>query len=169
MTIIACGTPNRGDDEAGLLIASLLQLRGIPVTTYSSDGLGLLQVLPSSGTVLLIDAVQSGRPPGAVIVCDALKAPVPIEPHTASSHGFGVAHAIELARTLGSLPETLIVIGIEGRCFAIGAAMSPEVRTASERVAAQIVASWPGLPEPMLRLSTRSISNAMNLETEPPS
>lgn len=143
MIIIACGTPNRADDEAGLLTASLLHLRGIPVTTYSSDGLGLLQVLPSSGTVLLIDAIQSGHPPGFIRVCDASKAPVPIEPHTASSHGFGVAHAIELARTLGCLPQSLVVIGIEGRCFAIGGAMSPEVRSACEQVAARIAASWP--------------------------
>ncbi|MCC6589243.1 MAG: hydrogenase maturation protease [Bryobacterales bacterium] len=146
MTIIACGASNRADDEAGLLVASLLQLRGIPVTTYSNGGLGLLQVLSSSGTVLLIDAVQSGRPPGTITVCNASNDPLPIEPHTASSHGFGVAHAIELARTLGNLPESLIVIGIEGRCFAIGAAMSPEVRSACERVAARIVSSWPHLP-----------------------
>lgn len=146
MTIIACGTPNRGDDEAGMLIASLLQLRDIPVTSYSSDGLGLLSVLPQSGTVLLIDAVQTGRPAGSITVCNANAGPVPIEPHTASSHGFGVAHAIELARTLGTLPEVLTVIGIEGRRFSIGAAMSPEVRSACDQVAAQITASWPSLP-----------------------
>ena len=47
-----------------------------------------------------------------------------------STHGFGLAEALELARALGQLPRRCIVYAIEGASFETGAPLSPEVAAA---------------------------------------
>ena len=55
-----------------------------------------------------------------------------------SSHGFGIAEAINFGRILKLLPRTLRVYGIEGKNFGIGETGAPEVLHAVEQVAQQI-------------------------------
>jgi hydrogenase maturation protease len=55
-----------------------------------------------------------------------------------STHDFGVAQAVEMARVLGTLPPRLVLYGIEGRCFDFGAALSPEVQQAAHEVARRV-------------------------------
>ena len=65
-----------------------------------------------------------------------------------SSHGFGVAEAIGLARALGTLPPRCIVYAIEAADFTPGAAPSAEVERAAHAVAALILAELATLPPP---------------------
>lgn len=53
---------------------------------------------------------------------------------TPSTHGLGLAEAIELSCVLGCLPIKLRVYGIEGRHFELGVEVSHEVKNAVERV-----------------------------------
>ena len=70
---------------------------------------------------------------------------LPIGLSLASTHGFGVADAVELARALRQLPERLIVYAVEGCRFEPGAPQSPEVVAAAQRVAARVVLEVLGL------------------------
>lgn len=49
-----------------------------------------------------------------------------------------MAEAIELARTLKQLPAKLIIYGIEGKHFAFGMGLSPEVEQATAEVVATV-------------------------------
>jgi hydrogenase maturation protease len=49
-----------------------------------------------------------------------------------------VADAVELGRALGRLPRVLRVYAIEGREFALGAPMSPEVERTVAELARQL-------------------------------
>jgi len=75
----------------------------------------------------LIDAIQSGAPPATVYRFDARAEGLPTWFSHASTHTFGVAEAIELARHIDELPPKLIVYGIEGLDFSPGTELSPEV------------------------------------------
>ena len=44
-----------------------------------------------------------------------------------STHGFGVAEGIELARALGALPPVCVVYAVEGERFETGAPISEAV------------------------------------------
>jgi hydrogenase maturation protease len=57
-----------------------------------------------------------------------------------SSHAFGLADAIALARALQRVPKDIIIFGIEGRCFENGAPMVPEIAAAALAAADLIVA-----------------------------
>lgn len=102
-------------------------------------------------TVILIDAVLSGAPPGTIHHLDAHAQSIPTNFFSYSTHAFSVAEAIELARILNCLPPRLLLIGIEGKDFAYGMGLSPEVDEAVARVVHSIKAgtyhSLPLLPE----------------------
>ena len=59
---------------------------------------------------------------------------------TVSSHGFGVAEAIALARALDVLPSQCIVYAVGMADLTIGAAPSPEVTAALDDVVARVLA-----------------------------
>ena len=56
-----------------------------------------------------------------------------------STHAFGLAEAVELARALGRLPPRLIVYGIEGKSFEAGVGLSPEVGAAVQEVVERVL------------------------------
>jgi hydrogenase maturation protease len=58
---------------------------------------------------------------------EAHRRPLPASLLATSSHAFGVEHAVELSRALGTLPPTLIVYAVEGEDFETGHDLSPAV------------------------------------------
>lgn len=83
---------------------------------------------------MVVDAVVSNDPPGTIVEIDALAAPLPADVSWATTHGAGVAEGIELARALGLLPKSLVLVGISAREFALGVPMTPEVEKAVAEV-----------------------------------
>jgi hydrogenase maturation protease len=141
--IIGCGTWDRGDDAAGLLVARLLRERGIDAIEHTGDGLALIDAWQEAGEVVLIDAVITGGVPGTVTEWNA-GAPVMSGPGHNSSHAFGVADAIRLARALGKLPARFRMCGIEARQFGLGTPPAPEVAAAVQRLAESLSAQFQG-------------------------
>jgi hydrogenase maturation protease len=70
----------------------------------SGDGAALMEVWRGEETVIIIDAVKSGALPGTIRRFDARAQPIPKDAFRCSTHAFGVAEAIELARALARLP-----------------------------------------------------------------
>ncbi len=135
--VIGVGNPDRGDDGAG--IAVLRKLRsprasGAKLRECRGDAADLIEAWSGSTRVILVDAALSGSHPGTVHRIEAHREPLLEGLRSASSHAWGVAEAIELARTLGRLPQSLVVYAIEGRAFHPGHDLSPSVRLAVERV-----------------------------------
>ncbi len=142
MQVIGMGNPLRGDDGAGPAIVEALKARGLPgvqLMTCHGDGLPLIDTWKSAGRVMLIDAATSGANPGTIYRFDALSQALPASLSFYSSHTFGAAETIELARTLGQLPPHLVVYAIEGKNFALGAGLSPEVEHAVREVVERVV------------------------------
>lgn len=152
VAIIGIGSP-AGDDQAGWCVAHALQRSAWPdrpscqvsVTALDRPGTRLIRYLEGMDAAVLIDAMRSGREPGAIRRLDD---PALLRQDSlASSHGLGVASALELARALDLLPETLILYGIEIGEVSFDAAPSAAVRHAAASVAAMIEAEvaerWP--------------------------
>lgn len=89
--------------------------------------------------VCVVDAVSSGAPPGSIHRMDASKEPIPSKFFSCSTHDFGVAEAIEMARALDQLPRQLQLFGIEGENFQPGEMLSAEVERAMELVVDEIL------------------------------
>jgi hydrogenase maturation protease len=136
--LIGCGNEYRGDDAAGLIVARRVQERAsgqIIVRESSGEGAALIEAWKGARTVILVDAICSGSEAGAICRIEAHRERLPAMLFNYSTHAFGVAEAVELARVLNRLPPRLIVYGIEGKSFAAGIGISPEVKAAAESVA----------------------------------
>lgn len=126
--VIGVGNEFRSDDALGLLVARELRRRvgnAIRVLEMCGEGASLIEAWGPTDCVWLIDAVRSGSPPGTVHRVDATEARVPA--WFFSSHQFGVAQAVELARALGRLPRRLVLYGIEAGEFKEGIGLSDRV------------------------------------------
>ena len=139
MIVIGVGNALRGDDAAGLRVAQLLVERVVENVLESSGEIAsLIDLWQGAGFVLLADAAQSGTEPGTVSRFDASSEALPVEFLHCSTHAFGLAEAVELARSLGTLPPRVIVYGIEGISFEYGAPLNPEVAAGVEKATAMI-------------------------------
>jgi hydrogenase maturation protease len=124
---IGVGAEWRSDDELGLLVARELRrrfARELRVVETTGDGSSLFPVWEGAGGVLLIDALSAPDPPGSVFRFDLSEEGLPASLACHSTHAFGVADAVELARRLHSLPRTTILYGIVGKCFDLGNGLS---------------------------------------------
>ena len=141
--VIGVVNRDRGDDAAGLLAAAFLRTRvpeGVAVVCGSADPVSLFDAWERAERVWLADAVMSGARAGTVHRIDARTQPLLPRPRCRSTHGLGVAEAVELGRTLGRLPQSLIVYGIEATAFAVGGWPSADVREGARRAAGAILA-----------------------------
>ena len=141
--IIGIGNEYRGDDAVGLIVARRLKDRlmdSVTVLEQGGDGVALMEAWRSAETVIVIDAVASGAAPGAIHRFDANTRPIPKNAFRCSTHAFGVAEAIELSRALDEFPRSLVVYGIEGKNFAAGVGLSPEVEKAACEAVRQVFA-----------------------------
>ncbi|MCL6641949.1 MAG: hydrogenase maturation protease, partial [Candidatus Bipolaricaulota bacterium] len=127
--VIGVGNDYRHDDAVGLIVARRLReknLEHIAVREMSGEGAALISAWQSAERVIIVDAVQSGAAPGTIYRVEAHQEPIPTSFFHCSTHAFGVAEAIETARSLGQLPRNLIIYGIEGEDFSVGEGLSPE-------------------------------------------
>jgi hydrogenase maturation protease len=104
----------------------------------SGEGASLMEAWAAAQQVIIIDATASGAAPGTIHRLDAQAQPIPAEFFHYSTHDFGVAEAIEMARVLGRLPASLIIYGIEGSTFGFGAELTPAVAQAVPEVVQRI-------------------------------
>jgi hydrogenase maturation protease len=139
--VIGVGNPMREDDAAGIEAARRLAEHGcaeVDARTCRADPGELLEAMLGAPDVIIVDAMSAGTDPGTVVRIDASATPLPAELFRGSTHGLGVAEAVELARTLGVLPARLVIYGIEGRNYRAGMPLSRDVAFAVGQVVARI-------------------------------
>jgi hydrogenase maturation protease len=146
IALIGYGHLARGDDGAGLLVVR--RLRGmlpleVEIREVLGDGAALMETWSGCDRVVVVDAVYSGAPVGTLHRLDARRLVDLEEFRSTSSHTLGLREAIRLAQVLGRLPRQIEILGIEGRRFGAGDALSPEVRQGIERAVALLLESLP--------------------------
>lgn len=147
--VLGIGNAQRGDDALGLAVAERLRTRlgerlaGLArLRCASGEATGLLTAWQHEPSVIVIDAMagEAGQGRDEVLRLDATAGPLPALRESTSTHGLGLAEAIELARSLGCLPPRLVVFAVPGRCFERGAALSVAARSALPRAVDAVMA-----------------------------
>jgi hydrogenase maturation protease len=119
----------------------------VRIIEHDGEPASLLASLEGVEAAYLIDASVSGMPSGHVRRLDVTSSPLPGGSFSASTHGLGLAEAVELARVLGDLPARCIVYAIEGSSFEPGAAPSSAVAVAMIDVGGRVrdeIRDWLG-------------------------
>jgi hydrogenase maturation protease len=133
--VIGVGSPF-GDDRAGWEVVAALEatLRSVArpplrvdVRACDRPGAALVHMLAGVQHAVIVDvALSAGSPAGSV---RWIGEPEIEARRTASSHGFGLAEALALARALGDAPPRVSVLAISATHFE-GDALSDPVREA---------------------------------------
>ena len=139
--VVGIGNAYRADDGVGLSVVRHLRQRnaGDIEILEAGDCTSLLESWKNAEIVVLVDALQSGARPGSISRFCLNTEPFPTKYSRHSTHAFGIAEVIELARALDRLPPTLIVYAVEGQNFQPGAELSPAVKEAVPKVADSIL------------------------------
>ena len=149
--VIGLGNPLRGDDGVGPGIIAHLQQRlwpdSVSLMVYHGDGASLMDIWAGASHVVLCDAIRSDDPPGTVRILNVNRTELPLGLFPCSSHAFGIAEAVELARVLGRLPPWCRIVGITAGEMSPGAPLSPAVADAVPRAAEGVAAELCALLE----------------------
>lgn len=162
--VLVAGVGNvlRGDDGFGVVAAQRLASRPSPaevrVVEVGIGGIHLVQeLMDATDALIVLDAVDRGRPPGTVVVIrptvidvDALP-PDRRREELADMHWATPERAFMLARALGILPEKTWVVGCQAMSTdGLGQGLSPEVEGAVEpalgevrRMVEELGVAWP--------------------------
>lgn len=144
--IIGCGNLLRGDDAVGPLLIRHLWERGVPPQVRIADGgtagMDVAFQMRGADRVILIDACQSGSPPGAIfqVPGDAVAELPPLD--GINLHAFRWDHALAFARWLlkADYPTNITVYLIEAANFGFGDDLSTPVRQAMNELIERLLA-----------------------------
>jgi hydrogenase maturation protease len=149
--VVGRGSPDRGDDAVGAVVARQVasRLPGVTVVDHE-DPTSLLDLWAGHDPVVVVDAVRSGAEPGTVhrLETGAGGAPVTETAWARTGHGgthaVGLAEMVELGRALGRLPLRLVVVGVEAEGFEHGAPLTDRVAAAVPAAVEEVAAHVPG-------------------------
>ncbi len=144
--VIGIGNTMAGDDAIGPLIIKAMKanpLEDVELIEAGMLGLGILDFMKGADAVIVIDAVQSRQAPGTIhrlVIPDDLGLLMQSawNSGTTSTHGFGLGETLTLSHTLGTLPPTTLVYGIELDQTEMGTEVSSTVIEAIEAVVSAI-------------------------------
>ncbi|WP_155056018.1 hydrogenase maturation protease [Streptomyces blattellae] len=140
IAVIGVGNEFRRDDGVGWAVIARLREQaaerplppGTELATCDGDPGRLIGLWEGARLAVVVDAAHAHPgTPGRVHRLE-LDAGLPDQPPTTSSHGLGLGEAVELARTLGLLPDHLVVYAVEGAESSLGAGLSPAVAATVE-------------------------------------
>ena len=134
--MIGVGNPTRGDDAAGLEVAR--RVRCAETHQTASGSYELMDVWDGADEVIVVDAARSGAPAGTIHRFDAHDGAMPGGVLATSTHSVGVMETIEMARSLGRLPERVVVYGIEVSNLSPGVGLSDQVEEAVNELVIEI-------------------------------
>ena len=134
--VLGLGNPVVSDDSVGLRVAEKLKplladRAGVEVAEDYWGGLRLMERMIGFDRAIIIDAMQSGDPPGTVrrLTPDSIATQ-----HSASAHDVNLPTALEFGRQAGmSLPknEHILLVGIEAEdILTFGERCTPAVEAA---------------------------------------
>lgn len=124
--VIGVGNEFRRDDGVGPAVARALAASGVHAEISDGDPVRLMEAWDGAEVVVLVDAVRCTPTVPGRWHRTTLPRAVP----AASSHGFGVPEAVELAEVLDRRPERLVIYAVEVGDVGFGTGLSPAVAAA---------------------------------------
>ncbi len=140
--IIGLGNPILGDDSVGWRVAEEVKRElenwppilqsPIDIDCFALGGLSLMERMIGYDRAILIDAVTTGQPPGAVYRFQLEDLPELSCAHTTAAHDTSLQNALRLGRRMGiHLPSSVTVVGVEAeRLYDFSEELSPAVEAA---------------------------------------
>jgi hydrogenase maturation protease len=141
--VIGLGNPIMADD--GLGIAALERLREgwtLPESVRLVDGgtwgMNLLPLVEDASELLLLDAIDRGKPAGELVVLEREEVPR-LFGLKLSPHQIDLREVLALAEWRRRLPARLVAIGLKPARVEMFAGLSPELEGGMDRLLAAVI------------------------------
>jgi len=120
--VLGIGNPLLGDDGIGLRMLDALEARGpwpdnVRLVDGGTWGMSLLPDVIDAERLLVLDAVTTGREPGAIVRGEDDAVPR-LYSRPPSPHQVDLREVLAAAELLGALPSPLVVVGVEPEAIA---------------------------------------------------
>lgn len=143
VTVIGLGNPLMGDDGLGVIAAQRLRDEwelpaGVDLIDGGTWGMRLLPDIEDADSLLLIDAIDFGMPPGTDIELDRDEIPRAFALRL-SPHQIDVAEVLALGELRNRLPERMVAIGLQPEKIEFGAPLSRRVAERMDSLLANVV------------------------------
>lgn len=150
MLVVGVGNVLNGDDGFGVEVARKLAARPLPagvrVTETGIGGIHLVhELMEGYDALVVVDAVDRGRPPGTVMVIEAEVLDVSEMETTARHDLLADMHlatperALMVARAVGVLPDRTVIVGCQPRQIeTLGTGLTHEVSAAVDRAVTEV-------------------------------
>ena len=158
MSVLVLGIGNiiMSDDGAGVRVVQRLaeEFRFPPevmVLDGGTLGLDLLPELEGVEKLIVVDAVETGKPPGTLVRLTGDDVSIAVETKV-SPHQMGLKDLLAAASLQGSLPGELVLLGIQPARVETGTVLSPAVAARLESLMGNVVdklARWGIAAEPL--------------------
>lgn len=134
--VLGLGNPLMADDGLGLAALTRLRHRAdisseVVLEDGGTWGLTLLPVIESTDRLLVLDAIRLGRPPGTLIRLERADLPRYLA-HKLSPHEVDLKEVLALCELRGTMPETIVALGIEPARVELDAELSPAVASSMD-------------------------------------
>lgn len=145
--VLGLGNILLGDEGVGVRVVETLRDRyefpqGIQVMDGGTLGLDLLPYLKGTSRLLVVDAVQAGKPPGTLVRLVGREIPILLDLSKVSPHQDGLQDLLAAAALIGCLPEEVVLWGVQIDCLGVSLELSPlvaaQVDNLVERIAGEL-------------------------------
>lgn len=150
MSVLVLGIGNliMSDDGFGVRVVQLLAGRyrfppGVSVVDGGTLGLDLLPLLEGIDRLLVVDAVEMGRPPGSIVRLCGDDVPVALETRL-SPHQVGLKDLLAVAMLQGFAPRELVLWGVQPERCELGMELSETVAKQLASVVDRVTAELAG-------------------------
>ena len=143
-----------GDDAVGPYVVRLLESRyrfgdEVEIADLGTPALDLTHRIAGLQAVIFVDCVVADEhPPGAILLYrkDDIISVQPVQ--RVDPHSPALSECLMTADMLGDSPEHVTLIGVVGKCFEPGSALTPAVEHAANEVISRILADLARLDIP---------------------
>ena len=130
--VLGLGNILLGDEGLGVRVVERLLEQyefpeGVRVMDGGTLGLDLLPYVEEASRLLVIDAVQAGKPPGTLVRMEGNEVPVFLDASKVSPHQEGLQDLLAVAMLKGYLPEEVVFLGAQIESLGVGLELSETV------------------------------------------
>ena len=142
--VLGLGNPIMGDDGLGLAILARLRAGWllppeVELVDGGTWGMRLLPLIETARRVLVLDAINVGQDPGAIVVLERADLPRYFS-HKLSPHQIDLREVLALAELRGTLPPDVAALGAQPAQVELMAELSPILARRVEAIAELAVA-----------------------------
>lgn len=155
MNVLVLGAGNilLSDEGIGVRVVEALQDRyrlaqDVEVLDGGTCGMDLLDVIAGRDHLIIVDAVNTGSPPGTLVRLADKDIPAVFRTKS-SPHQLGLAEVLALLNLLETAPRHVTVIGVQPQSLDIGLALSPLIESRLEDMLKMLTAELAAIGAPV--------------------